>query len=87
MPGPGYYYNPKVESSFRTQSVPVFKQFFGSSTNRFKNTDRRMVEFANIGPGYINEKEKKVSEAKVPFNSKDNRFRSKKPVVDVPGPG
>jgi len=35
QPGPGAYFNPKTQSSFKTGKVPERLQFFGSTVDRF----------------------------------------------------
>ena len=35
MPGPGAYYNPKQQTSFKTGKIPERLQFFGSTVERF----------------------------------------------------
>jgi len=48
VPGPGYYFNPSVDTSFKLKAVPEFKQFFGSQMERFIY---EKPKFATLGPG------------------------------------
>jgi len=51
-PGPGHYQPAENLNTFKTASVPVKKQFFGSSSVRF-NDERSVVghKNPNVGPG------------------------------------
>ena len=92
-PGPGYYYNAKDSSSFKTKKIPELKQFFGSSITRFEN--KKSVT-NSIGPGeyFKQEKEKDLikmnktsSSAFAPFFSRVKRFNFSEEKEKNPGPG
>lgn len=51
MPGPGAYYNPKQQSSFKTGKIPERLQFFGSTVERFNEGKPGTTEPATVGPG------------------------------------
>ena len=92
-PGPGYYYNEKDSSSFKTKKIPEMKQYFGSSITRFENKKNATN---SIGPGeyFKEEKEndlikmnKTSSSTFTPFYSSVKRFKVSEEKEKKPGPG
>ena len=51
MPGPGYYYNSKMGTSFTKGFKPAHLQLFGSGNERFENNSSSS---AHVGPGRYN---------------------------------
>ena len=90
-PGPGYYYEEKDLSSFKTKLVPELKQFFGSKLSRFfiKNNLTN-----SLGPGeYFKNDKNNINMNKTsslifaPFSSSVERFNFSEEKKNVPGPG
>lgn len=87
VPGPGSYYNPKSQTAFKTKDVPVERQFFGSTVDRFQKK-QAPIQDTNLGPGSYSDirngfQNKKAY--KVPFLTNKKRFYSA--TDDNPGPG
>ena len=90
VPGPGYYFDEKMPSSFNIKSIPEYKQFFGSKTKRFQkiitNTNDNNKK---LGPGCYFHNKKKSNKSSpvifVPFSTTTERF-NEKPNNDL-GPG
>lgn len=84
-PGPGYYYDPEIQTGFRAKSVPRNNQCFSSKSMRFRDK-----EFTYIGPGYYESGVQALAShkpglSKAPFSSTNIRF---KPNYEMnPGPG
>jgi hypothetical protein len=86
VPGPGHYYNPKTQTAFRFKEVPVDRQYFGSTVDRFQKKPIANQEL-NIGPGFYGDfrSNYQSKKAKAPFLSKKMRFNSASD--ENPGPG
>eukprot|EP00347_Sterkiella_histriomuscorum_P018631 403344779 len=49
--GPGAYYNNRIHSEFKKELKPEYLQFFGSTQERFKHTNKSLVQpHQEIGP-------------------------------------
>jgi hypothetical protein len=90
-PGPGAYYNPNTQTSFKTGKKPERLQFFGSTVDRFNPGKSTMKEpLANVGPGSYNvhaQSKKRVQTVHPPFTSNEERFRGVLTTENAPGPG
>ena len=51
QPGPGSYYNPQAQTSFKTGKKPERLQFFGSTVERFNGNKNKKAEKQEPGPG------------------------------------
>lgn len=93
MPGPGAYYNPKQQSSFKTGKIPERLQFFGSTVERFSENKPGAVEPATVGPGtytvnnLINYHKKSNPAIYSGFTSTEQRFTDHAFKMLTPGPG
>ena len=85
-PGPGHYYNPKTQTAFKTKEVPVDRQYFGSTVDRFQKKPIANQEL-NIGPGFYGDFSANyhIKKGKAPFLSKKQRFNGLND--ENPGPG
>lgn len=88
-PGPGNYH-PYNNGTFDKIRKPNNYQFFGSSEERFKNSNINK----KVGPGTyefdskkLSFSDKKFEKVDVPFDSSDKRFRYTSAQILAPGPG
>lgn len=98
QPGPGAYYNPQNQTSFKTGKKPERLQFFGSTVERFgenqqKSNNGTQSNFAP-GPGSYHvqnlmnyHKKQKFPQTQQGFISKEQRFQDIHNKGLTPGPG
>jgi hypothetical protein len=84
-PGPGFYYDPDLQTGFRSKTVPKDNQCFSSKSMRF-----RQKETTKVGPGYYesglqSQTSLKPGLSKAPFSSTNIRFKNNYEMN--PGPG
>lgn len=99
-PGPGYYLDSDLTSTFQQKVVPTRYQYFGSTTERF--IEKRDEDLDPLGPGCYTQETSMITRAQSATSRKSNRKRSAKPPfassnarfntvqepkVEVPGPG
>lgn len=91
-PGPGYYYNPEAQSTFKKQYKDHQFQIFGTASKRFKESTQPTTK--SIGPGHYHKKTNMIKQSfnkrgmKAPFEISSKRFE--KGIIQYnpnPGPG
>ena len=93
QPGPGAYYNPKNQTSFKTGKIPERLQFFGSTVERFGENKSNVHETQTVGPGtysinnLINYHKKSNPAIYSGFTSTEQRFTYNNYKMLTPGPG
>ena len=92
-PGPGYYYDEKSNTGFKSHALPEEKQVFGSNCQRFPKVEVSEVR----GPGYYNNEFSSVEKIKqkefkekilIPQMAKIKKYKPiKVEETELPGPG